>query len=410
MNWVIVTGAYPPDEMGLADYTVRVAEELAARGDGVWVFAGSGPVASANSDKVKVRRFPAHFGLRALALMSWELRKIPRPRQIVLHYVPQAFGPRAWMQKRRFRGVPLSLCLWLQARREKIWPVFFEAAVLPAPNQSLPMRLLGATTRWMVRLIARRSSRIFVATPVLAEVIRKVLGKDVATEWLPVPSTLAVRVDQERVAELRRRLLGEGGDTLIGHFSSYRPPMAEPLYPIVESLLRGKMSRRLVLIGRGSGEFAERCRAAWPELSPQLLVADDLPAEQAAEHIAACDVMVEPYEDGVTGQRTTMMAPLALGCLVVTNDGPWTEPLWRESGAVAFAPKPDAAVFAAQVEEALAARPPLGERAARLYDEQFAVRHIVEALTGAGAPARITPRHEPRERESASPAGVYLES
>ncbi len=410
MNWVIITGAYPPDEMGLADYTVRVAEELSARGEQVWVFAGAGPETAGNSERVKVRRFPAHFGLRALGLMSWELRKIPQPRQILLHYVPQAFGPRAWMQKRRFRGVPLSLCLWLQSRREKVWTVFFEAAVLPGPNQSLPMRLLASTTRWMVRLIARKSSRIFVATPVLADVIRKVVGTNVATEWLPVPSTLPVRVDQSRVAEVRRRLLGEGGETLIGHFSSYRPPMAEPLYPMVDRMLRGKPNRRLVLIGRGGEEFAERCRATWPELRPQLVAADDLPAEQAAEHIAACDVVVEPYLDGVTTQRTTAMAPLALGCLVVTNEGPWTEPVWRESGAVALAPRPDTEILAAKVEEALERRLPLGERAARLYSEQFAVGHIVDTLTGRGATAKITPSNQPHEEASAPRAGIYLET
>lgn len=41
--------------------------------------------------------------------------------------------------------------------------------------------------------------------------------------------------------------------------------------------------------------------------------------------------------------------PLALGCLIVTNDGPWTEPVWRESGAVALAAGPDAGLLAAKL-------------------------------------------------------------
>jgi glycosyltransferase involved in cell wall biosynthesis len=382
MNWVIVTGAYPPDEMGLADYAVLVSEELAARGDRVWIFAGAGPDTGRSSAAgVTLRRFPAHFGLRALTLMSRELGKVPQPRQMLLLYVPQAFGPRAWMQKRRFRGVPLALCLWLQLLHERVWTTFFEAAVVPGPNPSRSTRVLAAATRWMLNLALRKSSRVMVATPALAEVIREVTGREPATEWLPVPSTLPVRIEPARVAGLRRRLLGEDGETLLGHFSSYRPAMADLLYPMVESLLRDQAKRRLILIGQGSEDFAAKCRAAWPELAPQFLATGNLPAQQAAEHLSACDVVVEPYLDGVTTQRTSTMGPLALGCLIVTNDGPWTEPVWRESGAVALAASPDAGLLAAKVEEVLRTRPALGERAAQLYAQRFSLGRLVDAIT-----------------------------
>ncbi|MGO9094209.1 MAG: glycosyltransferase [Bryobacteraceae bacterium] len=390
MNWIIVTGAYPPDEMGLADYTVLVSEELAARGERVWIFAGAGPDAGRSTPAgVALRRFPAHFGLRALALMSRELGKVPQPRQVLLLYVPQAFGPRAWMQKRRFRGVPLALCLWLQTLRGQVWTTFFEAAVVPGSNPSRSTRVLAAATRWMLNLTLRKSSRVMVATPELAHIIREVTGKEPTTEWLPVPSTLPVRVEKARVAELRRRLLGQDGETLLGHFSSYRPAMADLLYPMVEPLLRDRAKRRLVLIGQGSEDFAARCRADWPELAPQLMATGNLPAQQAAEHLAACDVVVEPYLDGVTTQRTSTMGPLALGCLIVTNDGPWTEPVWRESGAVALAAGPDAELLTAKVEEVLQTRPVLGERAALLYAQRFSLGKLVNALASPGESAVI---------------------
>jgi hypothetical protein len=251
----------------------------------------------------------------------------------------------------------------------------------------------------MLNLTLRKSSRVMVATPALAEVIREVTGAEPATEWLPVPSTLPVRIEPARVAELRRRLLGEDGETLLGHFSSYRPAMADLLYPMVESLLRDQAKRRLILIGQGSEDFAAKCRAAWPELASQLLATGNLPAQQAAEHLSACDVVVEPYLDGVTTQRTSTMGPLALGCLIVTNDGPWTESVWRESGAVALAAKPDAGLLVAKVEEVLRTRPALGERAAQLYAQRFSLGCLVDAIT--------SPRERPviagdRRREPAA--------
>ena len=93
------------------------------------------------------------------------------------------------------------------------------------------------------------------------------------------------------------------------------------------------------------------------------------------------------------------MGPLALGCLIVTNDGPWTESVWRESGAVALAAKPDAGLLVAKVEEVLRTRPALGERAAQLYAQRFSLGCLVDAIT--------SPRERPviagdRRREPAA--------
>src|SRR5262249_15544445 len=134
VNWVIVTAAYPPDEGGVADYTVLLANALAAMGDEVWIFAGSGDQPDERSPHIHVRRFPGHFGFRALRQMSTALDELPSQRQIVLQYVPQAFGPRAWRNARRFRGVPLSLCLWLQTLREPVWTMFHELVAVPGPS------------------------------------------------------------------------------------------------------------------------------------------------------------------------------------------------------------------------------------------------------------------------------------
>jgi len=45
-------------------------------------------------------------------------------------------------------------------------------------------------------------------------------------------------------------------------------------------------------------------------------------------------VLLQPYEDGVTTRRGSIIAALALGVPVVTTTGRMTEPLWRASAAV----------------------------------------------------------------------------
>ncbi|MFP2934740.1 glycosyltransferase, partial [Pyxidicoccus sp. 3LG] len=106
-----------------------------------------------------------------------------------------------------------------------------------------------------------------------------------------------------------------------------------------------------------------------------------------AAHLAACDVLVQPYPDGVSARRTTAMAGLALGRPLVTNNGHLTEPMWRELGAVALVEGTSPEPLVAATERLLAdagARTTLGERAARVYRERFSLERTVEALLRPG--------------------------
>ena len=46
------------------------------------------------------------------------------------------------------------------------------------------------------------------------------------------------------------------------------------------------------------------------------------PPSALAEHVRACDVLVQPYPDGISSRRTSAMAGLALGVAVVTTTRP----------------------------------------------------------------------------------------
>src|SRR5262249_54504599 len=88
-HWAILTGEYPPQPGGVADYTASVARGLAVSGDGVTVFA---PAAGAGPDVpgVTVRRLAGGFGPRSLAVLGRELDHWPG--RVLLQYAPHAFG------------------------------------------------------------------------------------------------------------------------------------------------------------------------------------------------------------------------------------------------------------------------------------------------------------------------------
>ncbi len=108
-----------------------------------------------------------------------------------------------------------------------------------------------------------------------------------------------------------------------------------------------------------------------------------LSSDRVGDHLAACDLLIQPYPDGVTTRRTSVMTGLARGCPVVTTAGHLTEPLWAEQGAVALVDVGDPARFAAAAEELLRdgeARDRLGARAREVYDAHFSVSRLVHTL------------------------------
>ena len=68
----------------------------------------------------------------------------------------------------------------------------------------------------------------------------------------------------------------------------------------------------------------------------------------------------------------------------MTNEGALSEPLWRESGAVALTTSANASMLADELSALFAddeRRAALAATAQRLYDRVFDIRHAIGALT-----------------------------
>jgi len=89
-----------------------------------------------------------------------------------------------------------------------------------------------------------------------------------------------------------------------------------------------------LLLGAGSERFREALVERHPSWSARVHAAGYLSASDLGAHIAACDLFVQPYPDGITSRRTSAMACLSRGRPVVTTSGRLTEPLWAETRAV----------------------------------------------------------------------------
>jgi glycosyltransferase involved in cell wall biosynthesis len=94
-------------------------------------------------------------------------------------------------------------------------------------------------------------------------------------------------------------------------------------------------------------------------------------------------LLIQPYPDGATTRRTSLMVGLSHGKPILTTTSSVTEPLWEQGAAVGLTPAGDAEAFVKLLRDLLrdpgeCARMSLAAR--KLYQERFDISHTVAAL------------------------------
>jgi glycosyltransferase involved in cell wall biosynthesis len=385
-RWHIITGEYPPQPGGVADYTYLVAHDLAKTGAEVHVWTAPAERAGAEAGDVTVHRSAGRWSRADLACACLDelLDAFPQPRRLLVQYTPSAWG---------YKGTNLGFCRWLGRRRgigDEIWTMIHESAY-PWRLIDKPSRLvLAAIHRVMLRALLRASARVYYSNCAHGARLKVYAPARQPMIWLPVPSNVPVVADPEGAAGLRRRL-APAGQMILGNFGTFGDGPCRNLRRTLPPLLLGHPERIGLLLGRNGGRLEAELRAKHPELAGRLIATGGLAPEAVSLHLQACDVLVMPYEDGVSTRRGTVMAGLAHGRPIATNLGPNSEPIWAESGCVAAAPGVDYAAVVRVAESLLAdpgARDRLGAAARAVYDRHFALERTTDALIH-GAPTAV---------------------
>ncbi|MDQ3346356.1 MAG: glycosyltransferase [Acidobacteriota bacterium] len=371
----LLTGEYPPQTGGVGDYTRMVADGLVARGAAVHVWC---PAAQAHvAGPLHVHRLPDVFGRQSRRML--EAAFLETRGCVIVQYVPNALGA---------RGANVPFCLWLLRMRRQshdISVMFHEPYFYFSMQRSRTVvthNALAAVQRLMAALLMRASRVAYISTSAWVQYLRP-WGSSPLVES-PIPATVAVTAPAACIARWRARFsAGQDAVAIVGHFGTFGDHVGRDLMDALPAILHGAAALRVVLLGRGGEAFAAAFRLREPGLAGRVLATGLLSATDAAAALRACDVVVQPYPDGVTTRRTSVMAALANQVAVVTTDGELTEPVWRETGAVGLAPASDPAALAAATVALLVdtrGRAALAANGRRLYDARFAIEHTLDAL------------------------------
>jgi hypothetical protein len=374
-TWHVITGEYPPQPGGVADYTRQIARGLVEAGDRVEVWAPAGAREQESIERepgVGVHRLSGRFGVMSLWQLDRAISRFPPPRRLLVQYVPHAFGS---------KGVNIPFCLWVRSRRRDSTWVMFHEVMFQADGDPRPSRqALALANRLMATLVAGAAERAFVSIPGWRPLVEPLLSPGATLTWLPVPSAIPFVKDSAATAAIRSRFAE--GRPLVGHFGTYGDAVGTLLEKTLKELA-AISDCHVLLLGDRSDVASGRITAGHPSLAGRLFATGRLTAPELSRHIAACDLMLQPYPDGVSTRRTSAMVALAHGRALVTTSGWLTEPIWADAGAAVLSPVDQPQALAAAASRLLSderQRDEMGSRAAALYDARFHVRHAVSAL------------------------------
>ena len=374
--WHLITSEYPLQIGGVSDYTYLVAGGLAATGDEVHVWCPQSTQETPSVQGVTVHRELGQFDGNDLRHAGEMLNQFPSPRHLLVQWVPHGYG---------YNSMNFQFCIWLwkrAARARDYIDLMVHEPFLAFREGSLKQDAAAFAHRLMTIILLRAARKVWVSIPNWEACLRPYsTGRHLPFSCLPVPSNVPVIENSSERLRIRDRYAPEGG-FLIGHFGTYGREVAKLLMKSLPTLLSGGSNKAVLLIGQGSKQFRIRLIAEHPELTELVQATGPLVAADVSRHLAACDLMFQPYPDGINGRHGSAMAGLAHGLPMVTTSGHLTESFWIASGAAAIAAVRDPAIVA--LVECLLKDPTertrLGQAAAALYQERFDVRNTIAAL------------------------------
>jgi glycosyltransferase involved in cell wall biosynthesis len=310
----LITGEYPPDQGGVGDFTREMGQALVALGHRVHVITGK-PQTPHTSPQ-------PHGAIIHRVVEGWRwgcwrevLRMVRRERLEILNL---QFQTAAYGMHPAINFVP---------RRQGRPPVVVTFHDLKVPYL---FPKAGPLRWWVVQMLARRADGVII-TNVEDEVRISSLKSPIPNlVRIPIGSNIAPRLPDSYDRDAWRTRWGvRPGDTLLGYFGFLNERKGgEDLIETLAALVARGMPAHLLLVGGRVGSsdptnvaYAERVDRLIAErgLSERVHRTGFVSPEEVSANLAAVDVCVLPYRDGVSLRHGSLHACLAHGRPIVTT-------------------------------------------------------------------------------------------
>lgn len=226
----------------------------------------------------------------------------------------------------------------------------------------------GPLRRWVVFRMAAMAQGVIATNEADGNMLEQ---KGIHSRRIPIGSNIAVhQVSARRVTNVRASLDVGPADCLLAYFGFLNESKGAETLVRALTGLDGRF--RLVFVGGNTGASDPTNQAYFRHITDLInaLKLDDvvhwtefLPDEDVSAHLLAADMVVMPYQDGVSLRRGTLMAALAHGRPVISTFPPAPIPQLVHGENIWLVPAGDPAALAGAIQT-LAGNPALAARLA----------------------------------------------
>ncbi len=312
------------------------------------------------------------FSLEDRGSVAGMLRRIEaeRPDWVLLQYNPFSYG-------RQGLNLQLPLAIARMKRRQPGIRFALMAHEPFVPLTSWKFAVMTLWQRWQLWSLGRSADVLFFSIDPWARRFQRWFpGKPVF--HLPVGSNIP-RMPMPRESARARLGISET-TTVLGVFGTFGGTrLLEEIKRAVLSVLQENKDALLLYIG----PHGKVVREAIDNIP--LITDGPLPPDEVSRRLAAVDIFLSPFIDGVSTRRGSMMAALQHGLPVIGTDGSATDRILRgqHGQALLLAAVGDIDGFAAHASELqrnVELRACLGMQAQKLYEAEFAWDKIAARL------------------------------
>ncbi len=311
----VLVQALPPIPDAIGDYTVGFSSDL-LRFFEVNIFTSSGFIPEALGSLSITQPFELTGGGHRRFNGLFRLLVDSHSEVLLLQYNPFAWGKRGWAP-----DLPKLLRDVKRRKPQLLITVMFHETFMLYPG--LRYRIMRFYQERQFRKLLEVADLAFYSSSKWADQHRSI-GVDCSALTLPVGSNLPL--SQLDPHDAKRRLGFDDSDFVCSVFGgSHVSRMFDRVDVAVSAISKsflGKRRTRLIYIGDSDRR--------WKVDDTAIHCLGRLSAQSAADAIAASDLMINPFLDGISTRRGSAMAALQHGVPVLTTKGHNTEEVWGQ--------------------------------------------------------------------------------
>jgi glycosyltransferase involved in cell wall biosynthesis len=334
MKIAIICPDYPParHEGGISHYTRCLSHQLAHSADEIYILTNAAYTGEETDGRIFVLKFSDPWNFAAVRQMKTTLQM--RAIDLInLQYSPVMYSTGfkfSWPYLRRYFATTVSLhTLW---GGSKI-------------NYLAAMWLLATASG----IIATNSEVLYLTRKFFPFYHNK-------TRLIPIGPNIVPETNKEAYAEISKKHLPDINGPLLIHFGMPYPGKGLKVLLRATQILKNEyhLDIHLVVIGGGGSESSQYIQerknmAAALGLDDRVIWTGRISAEAVSALVCQGDVVVLPFESGVSDRRGSLMAALVHQKAIVTTKPPIPMPLFNNGVNMVWPDNGDADTFAAIV-------------------------------------------------------------